>query len=76
MVAPAVSQTPSLPPAALVDALQELLAAERAAARAAMSGLRWVIRRIRALLPAGENAVLRTHEVNSLAYAQKKAESP
>lgn len=71
MAAPAVSQTSSLPPAALVDALQELLAA----ARAAMSGLRRVIRRIRALLLAGENAVLRTHEVNSLAHAHK-AEGP
>ena len=72
MAAPAVSHTPSLPPAALVDALQELLAA----AHAAMSGLRWVIRRIQALLPAGENAVRRAHEVNSLAHAQKKAEGP
>lgn len=71
MAAPAVSHTPSLPPAALVDALQELLAA----AHAAMSGLRWVIRRIQVLLPAGENAVRRAHEVNSLAHAHK-AEGP
>lgn len=67
----AVSHTPSLPPAALVDALQELLAA----ARAAMSGLRCVMRRIQALLPAGEKAVRRAHEVNSLAHAHK-AEGP
>ena len=146
MPSPVASQTPSpsLTPTALVDALQELLAAERAGARVAMSSLgetqdagqrhlleqirlgeadscrrlsaslqqlgaaptgqvsdfhdramaiadlaerlafvdrgqRWVIRRIQALLPGCGNAVVRpelqavlqTHEVNSLAYGNK-----
>lgn len=144
MAAPAASPTPLLTRAALVDALQELLAAERAGARVAMSSLRetrdagqrrlleqirqgeadscrrlnvslqrlgaaptrkvgdfhdkamaiadlaerlvfvdrgqrWVIRRIQTLLPGCEHAVVRaelqavlqTHEINSLAYATK-----
>lgn len=148
MPPPVAAQTASLTPAALVDALQELLAAERAGTRVAMSSLgetqdagqrhlleqirlgeadscrrlnlslqklgavptrqvgdfhdramaivdlaerlvfvdrgqRWVIRRIQALLPGCEDAVVRaelqavlqTHEVNSLAYGKKTEES-